>query len=175
MVLDANAILKARTARLAAVPSIPFRGATERHVIARADQLRYAVQADCVIGAVSVAQVCPLPGLLPTVAGLISYRSIPLVAFHSTAVLDQPRQALAERTLALVVGRHQPEFALLVDEASQVQDIVLDSLLAPPETLAPRARELIVGLSHEGVIVLKTDVLFESERLHVQTYLRRQR
>jgi chemotaxis signal transduction protein len=137
--------------------------------------LRYAVQADCVIGVLSVAQVCPLPGLQPTVAGLINYRGIPLVAFHSTAVLDQARQALAERTLALVVGRHQPEFALLVDEANQVQDIALDTLAVPPGTLAPQARELIVGLSDDGVIVLKADVLFESERLHVQTYLRRQR
>lgn len=175
MVLDANAILKARTARLAAAPSTPARGATERYIIARADRLRYAVQADCVIGVLSVAQLCSLPGLLPTVAGLIGYRGNPLVAFHSTAVLDQARQALAERTLALVLGRHQPEFALLVDEASQIQDIVLGSLAAPPETLAPKARELIVGINGDGVIVLKTDALFESERLHVQTYLRRQR
>jgi len=175
VVSDTNAILKARTARLAAVPSVPVRRATERHVVARADRLRYAVRADAVVGVTSVALVCPLPGVLPTVAGLISYRGNPLVAFHSTAALDHARQVLAEHTLALVFGRHQPEFALLVDEANQVLDIALDSLAPPPEALAPNARELIAGVSGDGVIVLNVDALFESERLHVQTYLRRQR
>jgi chemotaxis signal transduction protein len=169
-----DAILTARSQRLASVPSRAVMRAGEEHVVVEVDQIHYAIHACYVVGVAAVKQLAKLPGVPIWSAGLLSFRGAPVVAFNSSKVLFQARQRLAERTLALVIGRQQVEAALLIDSISLVEDINVESLTPAPESLAARARELILGVTGDGVVVLNPNELFESQRLLARTYLRRQ-
>ncbi len=173
MDIDTDAILDARAARLAVVPSRAVKQSTEPLVIVRADQTRYGIPARQVLSVLSVNDVAMLPGVSPAIAGLVNFRGTPVLAIHPTAVLAQSRRALTERTLAVVLGERQPELAILVDSTEPLIELNASELLAAPEHLPARARELISGVTGDGVVVFDVAAMFESERLHAKAFVRR--
>ena len=173
---EAEAILKARTARLAR-PSTT--GGVDRAsmtlVLAHADQTGFAVDASWVVAAVAVKHIAPLPGLPATVAGLLIFRGTPLAAFHPSVVLQQSRQAPAERTHALVLGSQQPEVAMLMDDIEPPREIQSDEVCPPPSELPRRAREFLRGVTRTGELILSVEALLASDRLFAATFLRRRK
>lgn len=173
---ETQAILRARTARLArASTSGGPAPSTITLVPARADQTSFAVDASWVVAAVAVRHVAPLPGLPATVAGLLNFRGTPLAVFHPGVVLNQSRQAPAERTHALVLGAQQPEVALLMDDIEPPRDVHCEDVYAPPSELPRRALEFLRGVTRRGELILAVDALLASDRLFCSTFLRRRK
>ena len=172
---EADRILEARTARLAratgATAIAPHTVASL--IVSRADAVSFGVPAAHVLSAIAVDQLGMLPGVSPTVAGLVNFRGTPLLAVHPSIFLDQARRGLAERTHALVLGHQHPEVALLVDATEQSRAVALETLASPPRDLPEATQRLLLGVTDDGVVVLNVEALFESDRLFAKSYIRR--
>ena len=172
---EVDRILAARTARLArasgTAPIAPH--AVLSLIVCRADALSFAVPTTYVLSAIAVDQLGMLPGVSPTVAGLVNFRGAPLLALHPSILLDRARRGLAERTHALVLGQQHAEVALLVDATEQSRAVALETLASPPRDLPEATQGLLLGVTEDGVVVLNVEALFDSDRLLANTYIRR--
>lgn len=174
MKTDSQTLLEKRAARLAAPPPQPAEHQSAAHAIATVGKTHYAVPFEAVVAIAPVQQLAALPGVSRNCASLINFRGSPVLAFHMPAILERPRQGIGERTQAVVLGRQQPQFALLADATEEMRSIAAEKLSGPPDTLSPEARELITGVTDDGIVVLSASGLFESPRTHIATYIGRQ-
>jgi chemotaxis signal transduction protein len=144
---DTDLILEARAARLAKrTGAQPIAPAVASLIVSRADAVSFGVPAAHVLSAIAVDQLGMIPGVSPTIGGLVNFRGTPVLALHPSILLDHARRGLAERTHALVLGHQHAEVALLVDATEQSRSVELETLASPPRDLPERAQRRLLAL-----------------------------
>lgn len=157
-------LLQQRAEQLAksAVQPIEF-GDTLEVVCFQLGAERVAVAADHVLELLTIDAVTPIPQSPLHFIGITNLRG------HVTAIIDLcvllaiPRED-RKRHQALVLGRDGPEFGIAVDGVEHVSTIRLSELAPPPPTTH---RELFMGVTPEGLLVLSGDQLIESSLLTI--------
>jgi chemotaxis signal transduction protein len=87
--------------------------------------------------------------------------------FDPRRLLGLAAHAPGGATRVVVLGGAAPELGLAVDAADEFTRLVVDQLQAPPDSLAPDRRELLHGVTPDGVIVLDGARLLADPRLCV--------
>jgi purine-binding chemotaxis protein CheW len=157
-------LLQRRAKRLAQVSESPIdTGGTLEVVCFQLGVERIAVAADCVMELVTVDSVTPIPQSAEQFIGITNLRG------HVTAIIDLcvlmeiPRDD-QPRHQALVLGRDEPEFGIAVDGVDHVRTLRLTELVPSPITAH---RELIMGITSDGLLVLAGDQLIDSPSLYI--------
>lgn len=167
----AEAVLAQRARALAATaePVVDRSAGIDVVVVWVADE-RYAVAAACVVRVVGGADIAPVPGAPPILLGVMNLHGEVLPVFDPRRLLGLTGQAPSETAKVVVLGSDGAELGLLVDAADQVMRLAGDQLHTAPDSLAPERRELLQGVTQDGVIVLDGPKLLADARLGVATY-----
>src|SRR5262249_7709990 len=128
---------------------------------------RYGVAAACVWRAVGAPDIAPVPGAPAILLGVMNLHGEVLPVFDPRQLLGLTAEAPGDAGRVVVLGRTCAEFGLLVDAADQVVRLTTDQLHSAPESLAPDRRELLQGVTQDGVIVLDGTKLLTDARLGV--------
>lgn len=177
---QAAAVLEERARRLAQVPereargerrSLPHEGEALRVVVMDVGIERYAVEARWVRQAVRSPEITPVPGTRPPFAGLVALHGEVLPVFDARQLLgaapgssSRAQGEAAQAGKVVVLGGDAPDVGLLVDDATEVQELRAAALTAPPSG-AERAH--VRGVTASGLVLLAGDVLLSDERLFV--------
>ncbi|HEY6175200.1 MAG TPA: chemotaxis protein CheW, partial [Kofleriaceae bacterium] len=113
------------------------------------------------------ADIAPVPGAPPILLGVMNLHGEVLPVFDPRRLLGLAAEAAGDGGPVIVLGRTGAEFGLLVDAADQVLRLTTDQLHTAPESLAPERRELLQGVTQDGVIVLDGPKLLTDARLGV--------
>jgi purine-binding chemotaxis protein CheW len=165
---QAEAVLARRARALAATAEpVVDRSAGIDVVVVRIADERYAVAAAWVWRVVGTADIAPVPGAPPILLGVMNLHGEVLPVFDPRRLLGLAPHAPGEAAPVVVLGRDSAELGLAVDAADQVLRLATDQLHAPPDSLAPERRELLHGMTQDGVIVLDGPKLLADARLGV--------
>jgi len=157
---------RARALAAAAEPVVDRSAGLDMVVLRIADE-RYAVAATCVCRAVGAADIAPVPGAPPILLGVMNLHGEVLPVFDPRRLLGLAAHPVGETAKVVVLGSDGPELGLVVDAADQVVRLAADQLHTAPDSLAPERRELLLGVTQDGVIVLDGPKLLADARLGV--------
>ena len=165
---QAEAVLAQRARALAVVtePSVD-RSAGIDAVVVRIAGERYAIAAAWVWRVVGTAEVAAVPGAPPSLLGVMNLHGEVLPVFDPRRLLGLAAHAPGEAGRIVVLGGAAAELGLAVDAADDFARLVIDQLHAPPDSLASDRRELLHGVTPDGVIVLDGARLLADPRLCV--------
>ena len=167
----AEAVLAQRARALAATAEpVVDRSAGIDVVVMRIAGERYAVAAVYMCRVVGAADIAPVPGAPPILLGAMNLHGEVLPVFDPRRLLGLDAHAPAGTPPVVVLGRDGPELGLVVDAADQVVRLATDQLHTAPESLAPERRELLQGVTQDGVIVLDGPKLLADARLGVTAH-----
>jgi purine-binding chemotaxis protein CheW len=165
---QAEAVLAQRARALAAVTeSAVDRSAGIDAVVVRIAGERYAVPAAFVWRVVGTTDVAAVPGAPPSLLGVMNLHGEVLPVFDPRRLLGLAPHAPGEAGRIVVLGGAAAELGLAVDAADDFARVTIDQLHAPPDSLAPDRRELLHGVTSDGVIVLDGGKLLADPRLCV--------
>jgi len=143
MPLDDRAILAQRAQRLAQPVAVGPAAALDL-VVFELSREAYALEARCVTAVFALRELSPLPGAGAGAAGLTTWRGTFLT--------------VVDLRTALVLGEGRATFGLLVDAVRGLVTVAGAEVHAPPTGVAPH-RELLRGVTNEGVVVLDGDAV----------------
>lgn len=163
---QAASVLGERARQLARVKDGGIKGEVLQVVVMAVGVERYAVEARWVRHALRTPELTAVPGTAPPFAGLIAVRGEALPVFYASHLLGAGGEPARAGTV-LVLGEAAPDVGLLVDEATEVEELSERSLTAPPASLSEAARALVRGVTAEGLALLAGDALLSDRRLFV--------
>ena len=108
-----------------------------------------AVPTDCVIELLTLDSVTPIPQASKHFVGITNLRGTVTAIVDLCQLMGIPRDR-SFRHQALVLGRDEPEFGILVDGVDHVVSLRPDDLVASAITNHP---ELVLGISPDGLLV----------------------
>lgn len=129
---------------------------------------RYAIETRYVREVVRVADVSPVPGAPPLVFGVTNLRGDVLCVVDSHELFNLGSAGVTERSRIVVLGIETPELGLLVDEAFEILALRRDAVAPPPGSAAGPARDHLVGVMPDAMIVLDGAALLRDRRLYVE-------
>jgi purine-binding chemotaxis protein CheW len=164
---QAARVLEERAKLLARPTEEKARAGEDLHVVVMlVGAERYAIEARWVRHAMRAPERTLVPGAAPPFAGLVSVRGEILPVFDARHLLGAKGEP-TEAERVIVLGESAPEVGLLVDEASEVDEVPEIAFAAPPASLSDAARALVRGVTADGLVLLAGDVLLADRRLFV--------
>lgn len=118
---------------------------------------RYALETRHVIAMVRRPPAAPLPGALPPVAAVVSWRGRLLTAVDLRPAAPA---GVSRPPLLIVVGGERAELGLLADGVGEITAVPLDELRDVPDG-PMRWRDYLRALTADAVAVLDGDVLLQ--------------
>jgi chemotaxis signal transduction protein len=120
-------------------------GAAAGAVLLRFGASRYAVDMADVAEVAAVPGVTRIPGSPPWLLGVANWRGRMLPVLDLRPLLAAETVPFPSSARVVVVGRDEVVVGLVAEAVPGVYDAALDDLAAPPPTLPPDARLLVVG------------------------------
>ncbi|GAA5507123.1 chemotaxis protein CheW [Novipirellula caenicola] len=159
-------ILDERARLLARVPTPTLDNREALEVVRfRIGNEEFAIGSEFVLELTFPNAITPIPQLEPHFVGVTNLRGevttvIDLGKLLGISVDEEPKLQ------ALVLGRDRPEFAIRVSGIDHVVALRHDELLEPMG-VAGGYRDLMLGCSRDGLLVLDGEALLECEELYV--------
>lgn len=151
-------ILEERARRLAR-PAAPQRPADVLEVVSfQLAGERYAIAAERVREVFRLQGRSALPGAPDPIAGVTAHRGEILTLLDVRSILGLSSAALNDLGRVLVLEHGRTHVGILVDRVEGVEEVPRAEL-RPPLPLGPAAREHLVGVTGDALIVLDVDVL----------------
>lgn len=163
---DARALLDARTRAVARASRAAVVTGEAALALTVAGE-RYAIAAHAVRAVAELTRLTPLPHAPPELAGLTARGGVVVPVFHLRGVLGVHLGALPEYGRVVFLGEGLDAVGLAVDAVSDGGAIDLAALRTTPLATAPRARDVVRGVTPDGVVVLDHQALLASDRLTV--------
>lgn len=123
---------------------------------ALADEI-YALESRHVLAVFRLADLSPLPGAEPPVAGVTVWRGDLLTILDLRRVLGLSVAALDDLTRVIVLGGERPAFGILADTVREL--VVLPSAAVLEPATGAAAPEYLRGITSDGVLVLDASKL----------------
>lgn len=165
--IDAEAVRAKLEARARALARVPRKEADEASIEVLLFSLAaetYAVESRFVREVARFGEFALVPLAPETLIGLTNLRGEVLPVFDLRPLLGVPRNRLTDLARAIVLEREGDAFAVLADEALDVERVPRSALL-PPTSLPPGTEQAIVlGVTAQGVIVLDGEALLGDAR-----------
>lgn len=162
---DAERVLAVRAVRLAQVSEAPVVDDSLLEVISFEHAgRRYAIESRCVLEVTTCGPLTRVPGARPTLLGMTNLRGELLPVFELASAKAVPRPGSAR---LLVLGRHAPELAFLVDAVHEVSALSSRSLTEPRTLGADEQVAYVRGISETGCALLDGDALLLDRHVFV--------
>lgn len=163
-------ILRARASSLAKPTTAPVVAGRsfERALLVGVSGERCALPTSIVRGVSRLRHWAPLPRVRPEVAGLFAWSGQIHVAFQLRSILAIPLSTLPEGASVVLVGETTAEAGLVVDTLHDTLEIDLSSLHPTPERFSSRSRQLLHGVTPDGIPVIDAHALLASTALYVR-------
>jgi purine-binding chemotaxis protein CheW len=164
----AQAILEAR-ARVLARP--PLQESAAEHVEFLLFSLfaeTYAIEARFLRAIQRSPDLTRLPATPPILLGVTNLRGEVLPVFDLTILLGTAVKLSPGASRLLVLGEDTNELAIVADETREVRQLPRQEILEAPSPLTAAARDLLLGVTSDAVIVLDGAALLRDRRLFVQ-------
>ncbi len=159
-------ILNERAQQLARVPKQTLDNSEVLEVVQfRLGGEMYAIGSEYVLELTFPNAITPIPHTEPHFVGVTNLRGEVTAVVDLGNLLGIPSEH-EQRVQVLVLGRDRPEFAILVNGIEHVVSLRRDQLL-DPIGVAGSYRDLMIGCTKEGLIVLGGDALLRCEDLYV--------
>jgi purine-binding chemotaxis protein CheW len=128
---------------------------------------RYALATRLVREVVRLTDFTPLPGAPDFVVGVTNLRGHILAIFDLRKFFGLALRGLTDQTRLLVLGEERAEFGILADTAYEVTTLRTYAIHPPPGSVAGVAREYLLGVTAEALVVLDGAVLLQDRRLFI--------
>ncbi|ASY65503.1 Chemotaxis signal transduction protein (plasmid) [Sinorhizobium sojae CCBAU 05684] len=124
---------------------------------------RLALDVHYICEIVPIGRLSPIPGLQPYVRGVYDRRGQLLPVFDLCDLFDLSPALPSDTAWALVCGKEQAEFLVLVETTPELREIALETL-APAKT---EGMELpwAQAIAGDGTVVIDAPLLFNDRRL----------
>ena len=129
---------------------------------------RYAIETSYVRETVRSRGTTPVPGTPAWIAGIESIRGEILAVVDLAPLFGAQMPPPSSACLLLVIGDENAELALRCDEISDVSSLGKDPIVAPPRAATSGGKRDVVGVTHDGIVVLDAAALLEDPRLVVE-------
>jgi purine-binding chemotaxis protein CheW len=146
-------VLRAR-ARALAIPLV--RAAAEEEVelvLFSVGGERFAVESRFVCEVFPLAELAPIPGARPPLAGITGWRGDLLTLFDLRHLSAGAARPLADLGRVVVIGDEVPAFGILADAVEGLERRAVAAIHVPPDGVA-RDRILLRGVTDDAVRVL---------------------
>lgn len=130
-------------------------------------QERYAVESAYVQGLLRRARVTEVPGAPAPLRGILNLQGEVVAVFDLRRVLRGALLELTDRTGMLVLGERRAELAVPVEAGVEVVTVDPAKVHAPGASVVPVARELVRGVTRDGLVVLNAKALLYGPRFVV--------
>ena len=165
--IDAEATrakLEARARALARVPPKETDEATLDLLLFSLAAETYAVEIRFVREVARFGEFASVPLAPETLIGVTNLRGEVLPVFDLRPLLGVPRNRLTDLARAIVLERDGDAFAVLADQAIDVERVPRSAVL-PPSALPPGVeRGIVLGVTAQAVIVLDGEALLRDAR-----------
>lgn len=128
---------------------------------------QFAVSAATVREVTELASVTPLPGGPDFLLGVANLRGQVTPLIDLGIFFGAGRKPPPERFSVLVMGNDRSEFGIRVDRVDEVLMLRGDQILPPPGNISGVAREFLLGVTADAMMILDGEVLLRSERLYM--------
>jgi purine-binding chemotaxis protein CheW len=128
---------------------------------------RYAVAASFVSEVLPLTEITPIPGAPAFVMGVINLRGKIVSVLNLKSRFNLKEKGLTDFNKVIILRNEQMEFGIVADSIAGTRSMQTDNLSEPPLTLSPVAMELVSGVSPDGVILLNTSRMLNSNQLIV--------
>ena len=116
---------------------------------------RYAIEVDWVREVVRLADITPLPGAPPSIAGVINYRGEIIPAVDLRTLFGIASQGLVDMLWVILVGGTKVDFGVLVSQVAEFVALGPEDLLhLPLESSVQIKGELAKGVTRDALVVL---------------------
>lgn len=164
----ARLILEERARILARPPPVEVRAADQLEVLIFAlSGETHALETRLVREVGRLIDFTAVPGAPPVLLGVTNLRGEILPIFDLRRLIGIAPKGLTDASRLIVLGEEREELGLLADEVREVRTLGRDEVLDPPDALAGAGRNVLLGVTAEGVIVLDGAGLLADERLFV--------
>jgi purine-binding chemotaxis protein CheW len=126
-------------------------------LVARLGDERVGIPLDYIIEVYVASEVTPIPGARAPVVGVIAWRGRVLSVLDIAHTRREPI-ATTDATRILVLGQRGASFAIVADDVEGVQDVAAHEAM-PVEDISPARRELVRGVTPDGLVVLNAAAL----------------
>jgi purine-binding chemotaxis protein CheW len=163
---QARAVLEERARALACVTVKPPHASLVCDVVtfslAKKD---YAIELGYVQKIVPLIELTPLPGAPDFFVGVINLRGevLPIVDLHG--LCGMARSGWTDQSWVIVLGGERYEFALLADKVHEMMTLRTDQMLDWQGPATGIGRQVLRGMTQDGVIVLDGAALLQDDRL----------
>jgi purine-binding chemotaxis protein CheW len=156
----ARRILEERARALARPESPPAWGASIKVITFALGRERYALEMRFVHSVARLQSLSPIPGAIPPIFGVTSWRGELLTIMDLRQLLGLPAGGLSDQSRVLVLGEGRAAFGVLADAVHEFLTLPLPAVRPPPEGVADR-REYLRGITGEALLVLAADELLK--------------
>lgn len=162
-----RAILEER-ARAAARPlaAAPSAGSLLEVIRMRIGGEEYALPTACVREVLKRCDIAPLPGAPDYLAGVANLRGQIVAVFDLRRLLGL--SVAVEPTRIIVLGQDRIEFGILAESVDSVELVPGDIIKEAPASIQGVARELLRGVTADGVSLIDGAVLFDDPRFYIE-------
>ncbi len=159
-------ILRERARKFAAVPAEETGRSEEREVVRfQLGGRYYAIDTAYVFATRWLHELAPVPEAPAAIIGITPQQGgvLPVVALD--LVFGETPTGIRDTHRVVVIGHERPDLALVAGKDIEVARIPGDELLPGPTTCDRATRNLIAGMTEDGLTVLDGDALLRDERL----------
>jgi purine-binding chemotaxis protein CheW len=161
----ARAVMAERARALARVPPrAPDATEVLEAALFRLGGERYAIETRHIREVVRFTTLTPVPGAPESFVGLLSLRGEVLAVFDLHRCFGVEESAATDHSRVIVVGSDRAEFGILADTVDEVAIVRTDEVHAPPASIAGLGRELVRGVTRDGLIVLDGIALLQANQ-----------
>ncbi len=129
---------------------------------------KYGLNPRLVSEVCGLTQLTPLPGLPDFVLGIMNLSGRIVSVLDLGKLFGLPKRGLTDTDRVIIVGDGKMEFGLLANGVSGIVTIPSAAIQEPPATLTGIRRDLLLGVTPEGVAVLDLSKMLSDERVLVR-------
>jgi purine-binding chemotaxis protein CheW len=122
---------------------------------------RYALELVYLREVARLTSITPVPGAPEFVLGVTNLRGEILSVFDLRKLLGVKIAGLSDMARLLVLGRERAELGILADAVDEVVLLDPKALAPPPETVSPRGRRYLRGVTRDALIALDGAALLD--------------
>ncbi|HUX13601.1 MAG TPA: chemotaxis protein CheW [Spirochaetia bacterium] len=164
----ARTILKERAVLLAKKPDEARPAAEFLDLLAfQLSGEKYGLDPRLVNEVCGLIQLTPLPGLPDFVLGIMNLRGRIVSVIDLGKLFGLPERGLTDTDRVIIVGDGTMEFGLLANGVSGILTIPFAAIQESPPTLTGIRRDLLLGVTPDGVAVLDLSRMLSDERVLV--------
>ncbi len=165
----ARAILKERAVSLAVKPGEVRPTADYLDVLAfQLSAEKYGLDPHFVSEVCGLTQLTALPGIPGFVLGIMNLRGRIVSVIDLGKLFGLPKRGLTDTDRVIIVGNGTMEFGLLANGVSGIVTIPFAAIQESPPTLTGIRRDLLLGVTPDGVAVLDVSRMLSDERVLVR-------